>query len=799
MSDPIRLSGMSSGLDTESIIEAMMTTYQTKIDNQNKKLTKLTWQQEAYQDVISKMTSFQNKYFDVLKKDTYLMGASTFNKLNTEVTSTGNSNKGISVVTSGSSTVGSYKISVDRVATASTVKGNSITPKNYGLDLSKAFDSVGYTDTTDDNGVTTRSYDFSLKVQVGSVTKTVDFSACAEVAADGSVDNDALKSDLLNSLNEQLQESFGYSGRTGTAATGAVDADNGQEWFLQAELGADGKINFIEGGNAEVTITENVGSFGMSEAVESVSLSTASVVTGENSVSVSVGGITKNIKYDGVSSTYYDTKDQAGNEDILAEYNRLKEAAYRRENNLSESAAIDQSDLDDFSFSSYEAAKAKNAESLSAAVNSAFADEGYTFNIDSSYAMTASKDGSKVSFDIQAVTGGTLGITKSSASNTIGAKTKLSDFGIQPDSDGNYTININGVEISVGENTTVSSFVSAVNSSDAGVTMSYSALTNSFSIEANELGGAGAVEITGSDFTKAIGLTDDNGDEVNFTLGTNAIVTVNGKEMYLNGNSYTVDGTTISFDDEIELGETYTIDISKDSDGVKDLIKSFIEDYNQLIEDVYDYIGTKPSTDSDGDYYEPLTDAEKEEMSEDEIEKWEETAKKGVLYNDSTLMNIMSKLRTMMYSSVTLDDGSKIGLYSIGIKTSDDYSDHGKLEFDEERFDEMYSQNADAIASLFTDTEQGIMTKLDNVLDGAVKATGSNKGTLVRKAGVENSSTITDSTIYKEMERIQSRISTLQDRYDAREEYWWSVFTNLESMMSELNSQSDSLASYFTS
>lgn len=799
MSDPIRLSGMSSGFDTEAIIESMMTTYQTKIDNQNKKLAKLTWQQEAYQDVISKMTSFQNKYFDVLKKDTYLMGASTFNKLNTEVTSTGKTNRGVSVLTSGNSAVGSYKISVDKVATASSVKGNSIVPKNYGLDLSKAFDSVGYTDKTDDSGVTTRNYDFSLKVQVGSVTKTVDFSASAEVGAGGAVDNDALKSSLLSSLNEQLQASFGYSGRTGTSATGAIDAENGQEWFLQAEFDADGKINFIEGGNAEVTITENIGSFGMSEEVESVNLSTASVVTGENSVSVSIGGITKNVKYNGVSSTYYDTKDQDGNADILAEYNRLKEAAYRKENNLGTSTAIDQSALDAFSYSSYDAAKAKNAEALSAAVNSAFADEGYTFSIDSSYAMTASKDGSKVSFDIQSVTGGTLGITKSSASNTIGAKTKLSDFGIKPDSDGKYTININGVDISVGENTTVNSFLSAVNSSDAGVTMSYSALTNSFSVETKELGGAGAVEITGNDFTKAIGLTDDNGDEVNFTLGTNAVVTVNGKEMYLNGNSYTVDGTTISFDDEIELGETYTIDISKNSDGVKDLIKSFIEDYNQLIEDVYDYIGTKPKTTSDGDYYEPLTDAEKEEMSEDEIEKWEDAAKVGVLYNDSTVMNIMSKLRTMMYSSVTLDDGSRIGLYSIGIKTSDDYSDHGKLEFDEERFDEMYSQNADAIASLFTDSEQGIMTKLDSVLDGAVKSTGTNKGTLVRRAGVEDSSTVLDSTIYKEMERIQKRISTLQDRYDAREEYWWSVFTNLESMMSELNSQSASLSSYFTS
>ncbi len=49
--DILRMSGMNSGLDTEAIVEAMLTTYQTKIDNQNKKLTKLQWEQEAYQEL----------------------------------------------------------------------------------------------------------------------------------------------------------------------------------------------------------------------------------------------------------------------------------------------------------------------------------------------------------------------------------------------------------------------------------------------------------------------------------------------------------------------------------------------------------------------------------------------------------------------------------------------------------------------------------------------------------------------------------------------------------------------------
>jgi flagellar hook-associated protein 2 len=90
---------------------------------------------------------------------------------------------------------------------------------------------------------------------------------------------------------------------------------------------------------------------------------------------------------------------------------------------------------------------------------------------------------------------------------------------------------------------------------------------------------------------------------------------------------------------------------------------------------------------------------------------------------------------------------------------------------------------------------------MDSILDSAVKSTGTteNRGVLVRKAGLENSTTIKDSTIFKEMERITDRISDLQDRYNAREDYWWSVFTNLESMMSDLNSQSSYLSSYLGS
>lgn len=792
--DNIRMGGLNSGFDTEAMIEQMLSSYQTKIDKQNKKLTTLSWQQEAYQDVTKKLTDFQNKYFDVLKRDTYLMTPSAFNKFKTDISSTGESTNGLTVSTSSSTAIGSHKIKVNQTATATTVKGKAIVPDNFGLDIDKALKSVNYTDKANDDGTTTRKYEFSLNVQVGGVTKNINFAAEGLVDADGNVDMDAVKQNMLDNLNTELQAGFGYSGRT-SGATGAVDPDNGHEWFLQAEMGADGGFDFVIGGNASVTISEGKGNFGIKDLSKSQTVSMESAVTGTNTISIEANGAVKTVSFQGVSSTYFDSKDEKGNGAILAEYNSLKEAAYRKANNLSDSAKVNAKDLENFSYSSLQAAKDKNTNNMLKAANDAFKDEGVTFKLTGT-TLTAEKGGKAIEFGVNSVDGGTLGLSKANVSNKITSKTTIEDMGIAA-VDGNYTMKINGVEISVDKDATIDSLVEAVNKSNANVKMSYSVLTNSFTIESKEMGGAGAIEIEGSDFTKALGLTDDSGEEVGFTLGHNAIVEIDGQELYLNENSYTLEGTTYSFNEDIELGETFTVGLSKSYDDVKKLIKDFVEDYNKLIDDVYEHIGTKPRTDEKNNRYEPLTDAEKEEMSEDEIKNWEEAAKKGVIYNDSTVSNIMSQLRTVLYNSVDVD-GGKIGMYSLGIKTSDDYSAHGKLEINEEQFDKMFEEHADDIAKLFTDPDQGIMKKMDNIIDKAVKSTGaeSGRGSLIKKAGLSSGATATSNSIFKEMEKVRDRLVSLQDRYSNREDYWWGVFTNLESMMSDLNSQSQYMSGF---
>lgn len=790
----LRLGGITSGFDTEAMVTQLLSSYQTRIDKQSQKITKLSWQQSAYQDITKKITEFKNTYFDVLKRDTYLMSPSTFNKFKADVTATSNADAaGLTVSTTSNSSSGSYKIKLNQAAKASTAQGNSITSGNFKLDLDKALSSASGEVKTNDDGSKTWTMNFALDVQVGGIRKTISFSADALLGADGNVaDKDAAKSSIIDSLNQKLQESFGYSGKT-SGATGATDA-NGKEWFLQVKLGSDGKAEFQVGGNASVSVAENKGNFGLAQPKEKVAISTGSVVTGVNALQVEIGGKNVSVAFNGVSSTYYDSKGQTGNEAILAEYKELKTAAYRKSYNLADNEIVSDEQLEKFNYSNEQAAKDKNAASIKEALKGV---AGYTFNFDGTYVTAADSNGNSVDFSMTSVEGGTLGLTKASASNKINSGSTLSDLGFKPEADGTYKLNINGTEISLDKKSTISSMMSAVNKSAAGVTMTYSSLTNSFTLESKEFGGAGKVEVGDTSLGRSLGLVDDNGT-VGASEGQNAIFEINGQEVYLNDNTYTLDGNTFTFNDNMTIGETYTVNIAKDSTTVKDALKKFVESYNKLIDDVYGYIGKSPAKDDDGNTYEPLTNAEKEEMSEDEITKWEEKAKQGVLYNDSTVSTVMSQMRSALYTNVTLDDGSKFGIYNLGIKTSSEWSEHGKLQIDEDAFDKAFENNEDAIIKLFTDSDTGMMKKLNSVIDGAVKSSGAanTRGTLVRKAGKADSSVTTDSTIYKEMVKMQDRLKELQDRYDTKEEYWWKVFTNMETAMADLNSQTSYISSY---
>ncbi|HNX64569.1 MAG TPA: flagellar filament capping protein FliD [Oscillospiraceae bacterium] len=274
--------------------------------------------------------------------------------------------------------------------------------------------------------------------------------------------------------------------------------------------------------------------------------------------------------------------------------------------------------------------------------------------------------------------------------------------------------------------------------------------------------------------------------------GTNAVLTINGTTITNATNSISVDGTTINIanlkaDDisKINGGESATIGTKRDTTKAFDAVVKFVDDYNKLITDLNTELSTKRPK-SNNSYYEPLTDEQKEEMTEKQIENWEEKAKTGLLYADSTISATLTKVR----SALNVRTADNFSLYDMGITVSSNYKDNGKLIIDESKLRAAFDSNPDKIQELFTDSEKGLGVTLEKAIDSAISTKRDNLGSLTSLAGIANTSTQSENTISKQIDTFNTVIAKLKESYQDEIERYWSKFTTLETMMAKYNSQS---------
>ena len=390
------------------------------------------------------------------------------------------------------------------------------------------------------------------------------------------------------------------------------------------------------------------------------------------------------------------------------------------------------------------------------------------------------------------------------ASTRISTSSKLSELGLTGDS---FSFEINGEKFSFTADNTVADVISAVNKSDAGVKLSYSSISDSFSMEATESGAKYGISITetSGDFLSKIFGSDkfENGvlksDAV--VAGQDAIVSINGNEFSRTSNNFTIDGVTLQLTDvsaakydgsgNVIGYEETKIATERDTEAIFNTIKSFVEDYNKMLDKLNGYIYEEPNYRK----YAPLTDAQRDEMTESQIEKWEEKSKQGLLYGDSTIRTFLQQMRSALYTKSTT---SKVALYDIGIETSSNKDDRGKLVIDEEALKKALETNADEVEKLFVG-ENGLAEKLTTIMDRTAKVSAADPGELVRIAGAkESKATQTQSTLYNELRRIDERISVLNTRYNKEKDRYWKQFNAMETIISNYSSQSAYLGQQFT-
>lgn len=359
------------------------------------------------------------------------------------------------------------------------------------------------------------------------------------------------------------------------------------------------------------------------------------------------------------------------------------------------------------------------------------------------------------------------------------------------DAGGQFDFTINGKEFSFSSTDSLSAVMSKVNSSDAGVTMSYSSITDKFTLTANESGAGDNVVITDTtgNLMGAFGLAGVEGVDKVTTAGLNAELTVNGQAIVRTSNSIEVDGVKIDLLAKTDTNEELKISMKADTSSLKDTIKSFVEDYNTMIDLMNGLV--KENVDKD---YPPLTETQKKDMTEKQIEAWETKAKVGLLKGDNVLRGITSKMQSLMYSSAV---SGGISLYNMGI-TSAGYAENGKLKIDDEKLDTALETRGAEIKELFSTDTTGLGDQLNDIINGAVKTSGvkGTRGSLIELAGYESTLSNTENSITSSIAKTNESITKLKAQLKTQESYYWNKFSALETALQQLNSQSAMITSF---
>ena len=433
-------------------------------------------------------------------------------------------------------------------------------------------------------------------------------------------------------------------------------------------------------------------------------------------------------------------------------------------------------------------------------------------NLTSQFVFTANEtgEGGKISFD-SPLAKRLFGISGDSDAQTLG--TAFAGTGWTSDA-----VKIGGVSVAGTSGLTSDSKLgdlrALINNAGFSFRIDYDEQTNAYSFVSASTGAA----LENFDRSLTIGgnvykLTDifktDTGAV--FTKGADAIVkaSVNGKELTLKRSSNVVnmDGLSVTLKKTFDStaadgGDAVTFTTSSDSDKIVEAIKGFVEDVNKLMTSVHSAYTTQPiaktssSSKKGTTYYEPLTEEDKNGMSESAVEKYEEKAKTGLLFGDNDLRSLYDKLLNTIQSF----GSDRVNLESIGLSTT--YSGGvTTISLNESTLRAALDGDPDKVRNVFTKTTDsgaatnGLMASLKSTLNAYGSTSLASPGILVRKAGTKLSAvSLLHNNLYSQISNLDKQIEDWQTKLSSRVDYYTKQFTALEKMMSTMNNQSSMLA-----
>lgn len=778
---PIRLSGMSSGLDTEALVSALVSGYRTQKDNLVKAQTKLQWKQDKWNTMNTKIYSFY----------TGSLSTSRFSKnYNLKKAKISNSNYA-SVDASTSAVTGTQSLKVKKLATAGYLTGGVISADSSKTDSTKI---KGDTKLSEISGMGSGS---TGKLEVTAEGKTTSIQLSDDMTVNNLIVQ--LKSAGVNASFDETNQRFFISSKTsGTDHEFSLTASDANGKTALSALGlADTSIDNIDNIIAPYKSIVNNTSYVEDTVKNRYNSDVSSFNSNVGTYLSNIKSATASLKVNNYKSEYIkDFMDTAGEDGS---------GIVKARENLSNAMSDLENDLKNDTLS--EVAKAEKQARLQAVKGIiSLADDTSTYD-------TAKKLQESNATEIKS-----LNSTIDSNTDSITAMYKEAGFGDGADS--TYSIDAANGKLIIKEDSDMAKYVGTdgkidtekytYDMAEAATSSDASSKINSYKTEAQEhLDYADKMvkayetvksATTDSDKTTAeykaalntLGVSSDtSGSSAKRIYAQDSEIELNGATFTNNTNTFSINGLTITAtaltgDNEV------TISTENDVDGIYDSIKSFISDYNSLIKEIdtaYNAASAKG--------YEPLTSDEKSAMTDDQVKEWEDKIKTSLLRRDGTLSSISNMMKTDMLRSFNIN-GKAYSLSSFGISTAGYFSsgdnEKGVLHIDGDSDDSTSASNEDKLKAAIASDPDTVISFFSQLADNLYTDLGKKmQGTTMRSTfKVYN-----DKEMAKEYSDYTTKIKDKETEISTWEDYYYNKFSKMESALASLNSQQSSLSGYF--
>lgn len=769
---PIRITGMNSGLDTEALISELVSAYRMKTQKYTKAQTKLSWKQEAWKNLNSKISSFYSKLTNLKYSSAYNIRSATISDA-TKAT----------VKASSSAINGSYSIKIKQQAKSGYLTGANLGDK---ITANSKLSELGY--TTGNGTITVNANGKTTDIAVDENTTVSDFvkslnSAGLKANFDAShhriyVASSTTGKDSDFSLTGSDANGADALSKLGLSVASSADTALYKGWAAYAlNTNGDPYITYDQNGNAQTNGTYDAArtETNIAAILEEVRKAPATITN--NTAEIKYADAYKALQEMRASNlSNLDAQENADFHTLLKEstlknvyidangelYDKLADGTYnsRGENKVN----YTQAEMD-----------AKGAEEASKKLEALEKKAGFTKEVE-----TKNPDGTVVKETV--VDSAQVNAYKSSL-NTVEAYEAEDASGVQPNADqikavqdayaggtldtlkGDLQSEIDAARKTLSDHALLDNAAFTPESITQKITNAAGVLDGSISVQYS----AGATRVDGQDL----------------------VIEVNGAEYTSTTNEITVNGLTINA--LAETGEDeITVNISNNTQGLYDKIKDIIKDYNELINEM-----TKLYNAGSSRGYEPLTSDEKDAMTDTEIAEWEKKIKDSILRRDDTLGSLLNGMSTAMFKSYSVNGKnyslSSFGIHTLGILNAAD-NEQNAFHIDGDESDSLTAGNADKLMKALTEDP-------DSVIEFVKQLTGGVYDVINKKMSSTKLSSFNVVYNDKEMAREYSdytkTISKWEEKLTKMEDSYYKKFAAMESALATLQSQQSYLASLF--